>query len=83
MTSGGELTCRELVELVTMYLEMTLPPPEKVRFEAHLTACPGCVNYVEQMRRTVQLTGALREDGIPPEAKARLLDAFRDWKQGA
>jgi anti-sigma factor RsiW len=83
VTTSGELTCQELVELVTMYLEMTLSPAEKARFEAHLATCPGCVNYVDQMRRTVRLTGALREDNIPPGVESRLLDVFRDWKRGA
>lgn len=78
-----ELTCRELVELVTMYLEMTLSPEDARRFESHLAMCRGCTNYLDQMRRTVQLVGTVREDGIPPEARDRLLEAFRDWKRGA
>ena len=78
-----ELTCQELVDLVTMYLEMTLSPEDTSRFESHLTICGGCANYLDQMRRTIQLVGTLREDGIPPEARDRLLEAFRDWKRGA
>jgi anti-sigma factor RsiW len=78
-----ELTCQELVGLVTMYLETTLSPEEMSRFEAHLATCQGCANYLGQMRRTIQLVGTLRADSIPPEATARLLEAFRDWKRGA
>ena len=78
----AEMTCRELVELVTGYLEGTLPAAERARFEAHLADCPDCTNYLDQMRRTVQLLGTLSEETITPEAKERLLWAFRDWKQG-
>jgi anti-sigma factor RsiW len=76
----AELTCQELVELVTDYLEQTLPLPERIRFEAHLAGCRGCRTYVEQMRQTVQVLGTLTEESIAPEARATLLDTFRHWK---
>ena len=76
------MTCHELVELVTDYLEGTLPESEKARLEAHLAECDGCTEYLEQMRRTIELTGRLSEESIPPVAKDRLLEAFRDWKRG-
>jgi len=82
MTTSNDLSCQELVELITSYLEMTLPLEVTRRFEAHLTGCDGCARYLDQMRRTVTLVSALREVGIPIEAKGRLLAAFRDWKQG-
>ena len=56
-------------------------PEERRAFEEHLGICPGCVNYVEQMRKTVATVGVLREDSIPPEARESLLSAFRDWKR--
>jgi anti-sigma factor RsiW len=76
------VSCKELVELVTDYLEGTLPPEERSRFDEHLAICPGCVTYVEQMRSTIDATGALREDTVPAEARDALLSAFRDWKRG-
>lgn len=75
------LTCREFVEIVTDYLEGTLAPGERERFEAHLAVCPGCQIYLEQIRETVRLSGKLTEDSISPEAQSELLQAFRDWKQ--
>lgn len=75
-----DLTCAELVELVTDYLEGVLPPEERIRFERHLTICPGCVRYVEQFRRTVALTGTLREEDISSAARDELLAQFRNWK---
>jgi len=78
--STTELTCQELVELVTDYLEGVLAPDERARFERHLTICPGCVTYVEQVRETVALTGALREQDLPPAARSAMLAQFSNWK---
>jgi anti-sigma factor RsiW len=75
------MSCKELVELVTDYLEDALPPAERARFEEHLAICPGCVTYLEQIRTTVQTVGTLREESIPPSTRDELLRAFRDWKR--
>ena len=76
-----DLNCRELVEIVTDYLEGTLPHEERARVDAHLVNCPGCTTYIEQMRETVRLTGRLREADLQPTAREALLEAFRDWKR--
>ena len=76
-----EMSCKELVEVITDYLEGALPPSERARFEAHLAGCDGCTSYLEQMRRTIRLTGELAEEHITPQAKTELLTAFRDWKK--
>lgn len=77
----GELSCSELVELVTDYVEGVLPAEERMRFEQHVMICEGCTNYLEQMRETIRLTGMLREADLAPEARAELLMTFRDWKR--
>ena len=77
----ANMTCQELVELVTAYFEGALPAGEREGFERHLGVCPGCQAYVEQLRQTIALTGGLREEDVPPDAEARLLQAFRDWKR--
>ena len=74
-----ELTCKELVELVTDYFEGSLAPEERARFDAHLGECPGCDIYVEQMRATIALVCATAELESRPEVTG-LLEAFRDWK---
>jgi anti-sigma factor RsiW len=82
-TPEDDLTCRELVELVTDYFEDALPAAERRRFEAHVSTCEGCQAHLEQMRRTMELLGALCEENVPPEARDGLLQTFRDWKRGA
>ncbi len=80
---NGELNCNELVELVTEYLEGTLPAGERTRLEAHLADCSKCGIYLEQMRQTIRALGKLTEDSIPTPAREELLQAFRAWKQGS
>jgi len=76
-----QMTCQELVELVTEYLEGTLPEEDRVRFDDHLVTCPHCVTYLDQMRTTVGLLGTLSEGQVSHEAREDLLSAFRDWKR--
>ena len=78
--SAEHISCQEVVELVTDYLEESLPPDEAALFEQHINFCEGCVWYVEQIRRTADALGEVREDDISPEAKQRLMSAFRDWR---
>ena len=80
MATDDDLTCRELVELVTDYLEGALSRAERHRFESHLGACRVCPRYVEQLRTTVHLLGRLGEEDVPEPARSALLEAFRAWK---
>jgi anti-sigma factor RsiW len=74
------LSCQEMVELVTDYLEGTLGWRDRRRVAKHLRACDGCVRYVEQMRETLGLLGTVPVDTLSPEAQSTLLDAFRDFR---
>jgi len=74
-----ELTCREMVELMTAYLEDALSAEDRARFESHLSGCDGCTNYLEQMRETIRLTGRITEDQLDPVQRDTLLAAFRGW----
>ena len=80
--STEDLTCKEVVEIVTDYLEGALSPEDRERFDQHLTVCDGCVSYVEQMRETIRLSGMVTEEQIPFAQRERLREAFRDWKTG-
>lgn len=76
----SQMTCRELVRIVTEYFEGTLSLEDRTRLESHLVFCDWCVDYIDQMRNTLRVTGKLREDDVPAEVEAELLRAFRDWK---
>ena len=76
-----QMTCKELVELVTEYLEGTLPAEKRARMDQHLSGCDGCTNYLNQMRQTIRLTGQVREESLSPAQRDDLLRLFRDWKK--
>ena len=70
------IACRELVTLVTDYLEDRLSPGDRMRFDEHIAGCRHCTAYLAQMRETIRLTGTLREEEIPPELRDALLAAL-------
>lgn len=82
MVEQRELTCQELVELVTAYLEGTLTAAETSRFEAHLTGCEDCTTYLQQMGQTILALGRLPVESVGPLAMGELLSSFRDWRAG-
>ncbi len=81
-TSEVELTCRDIVELVTDYLEQALLPRTRGKFEEHIAGCEGCTNYVEQVRKTIDLLHRLAIEPVLPATKQELLKVFRRLQQG-
>ena len=78
--SGGDLSCKELVEVITDYLEETMAAEDRRRFETHLDICPFCVTYLDQMRQTIAIVGGLREESIAAGSRERVLAAFHGWR---
>jgi len=74
-------SCKEVVELATEYLEGAMSPEQMTRFELHLNLCDGCFGFLEQVRTTAAMAGALSEEQLPGEMKTTLLAAFREWKR--
>ena len=74
------LTCQELVELVTDYLDGALDPRTADAFEAHLRVCPGCERYVDQFRVTISAVGHLRSEDLSAETQAAVIEAFRRFR---
>jgi anti-sigma factor RsiW len=79
VATSSALTCQQLVELVTDYLENALSQGDQRRFEEHLAACPHCTAYLQQMRTTIAATGRLTEESLPAGARDELLAVFREW----
>jgi anti-sigma factor RsiW len=75
------ISCQEVVELVTDYLEGAMPPVEVERFEHHLALCDGCAWYVEQIRMTIEVVGRAGEEDVPPDVREGLLAAFREFRR--
>ena len=81
--SRADLSCQQVVELVTDYLEGRLSRRDRRRFEKHLSACDGCTRYLEQMRATIRVLGRIEEKDLSKKAKAELMATFRYWKGSA
>jgi anti-sigma factor RsiW len=79
--SAEHISCQEVVELVSDYLDEALAADEAALFEQHLNFCEGCVWYVDQLRTTVATLGQIREEDLPAPTRERLMTAFRDWKR--
>jgi anti-sigma factor RsiW len=75
------VTCQQVVELVTEYLEGVMEPHRRARFEAHLAGCDGCTNYLEQFRTTISVAGRLDISDVPAPVMDELLVAFRHWAE--
>jgi anti-sigma factor RsiW len=75
----GGISCREVVELVSDYLEGELDPAVRARLEIHLETCAPCTEYIEQMRATVRLASVAGHEQRPDAAA--LLEAFRAFKR--
>ena len=76
----GGVTCIEVVELMSDYVEGALGPAERARVEEHLSLCPPCREYLAQIQATIVGAAGLTEEEIPPSTMDALMDAFRDWK---
>jgi len=79
----ASITCREVVELLSDYLDGELPEPERVRVDEHLAGCDGCTMVLDELRETVRLTGMLTVEHLSEPQRTILLDAFRGWTTGA
>jgi anti-sigma factor RsiW len=75
------MTCEEFVELVTSYLDGTLPADERRAFDEHLALCPGCDRYLVQFRQTIDLLGELPQESLSSPVREQLLTAFAAWRR--
>ena len=72
--------CEQAVELVTDYLEGALSRRDRRRFEAHLRVCPNCATYLDQIKQTIRLAGAIEPEDLSPEARQDLTNLYRRWR---
>lgn len=79
MSEANPLACREVVELLSDYLDGALDDDLRRAVESHLSACEGCDRALAQLRETIRLTGMLREEQLTSEQEATFLEAFRGW----
>jgi anti-sigma factor RsiW len=74
------LACRRAVELMSEYVDGRLAGEARTRLERHLDECPGCVEYLAQLRLTIDALGRAEPDDLPTEALAEFVDLYRHWR---
>ncbi len=75
------MSCRQLAELITDYLDGKLGLGDRLRFQLHLGMCKHCRAYLRQLKQTSTALHALAAEAPPPEVEAELLRRFQGWKQ--
>jgi len=73
------MNCRQVVELMTDYLEGALSAVERARFEDHIAGCDGCRAYLAQLQTALKM-GKLADEPMPAAVERDLLEAFRSWR---
>jgi len=77
------MKCREVVELMTDYLEGALTAPDRERFEQHIVGCDGCRAYLQQLRLTLRAMRSVKSVPIPDRVQTELVRAFRNWRSAS
>jgi anti-sigma factor RsiW len=81
MSMPGGISCREVVEIVTEYLDGALAPEDVARLETHLGACDPCRVYIEQIRITARVAAAAEAELDQHPDRDALLAAFREFRR--
>jgi len=74
------LTCAEITELVTAYLEKQMPWRRRMAFRMHIGMCRHCRAYLRQMRTTVQTLGHMPAEPIPTDVLDELARRLRSMR---
>lgn len=75
-----DLSCADLVGLLSDYLEGTLDDETARSVEGHLETCDGCDTYLSQLETTIEVAGRLSAEELDPRLREGLLTAFRGWR---
>jgi len=75
------MTCRQVVELMTDYLEGNLSARDRASFEEHIAGCDGCRAYLAQLRTTRDVVGRIADEPMPASVERELIEAFRNWRR--
>lgn len=66
------MTCEELTEFLSRYLDGELAAEQRSVFEGHLEACPPCEVYLDTFKETIRMG---KEVSCPP-AKETMPDSL-------
>jgi len=63
------MTCEHLLGFLTDYVENTLSPDERARFDKHLAVCPECIDYLHNFETTIHATRCSSHPAPAPAAE--------------
>ncbi len=71
-----EITCQEIMQWVSAYLDEQVGDDRKRHIAVHLAICAGCETYVKQIATVRDLVGVLPRTVEQPSDLHRLRQAF-------
>ena len=72
-----EIRCVEFVDELTDWMEGDLGEQRRELLEEHLTICPECTRYIDQMRAALTTLRTIDETPALPGVGATVLEALR------
>ncbi|OGC00482.1 MAG: hypothetical protein A3G35_09110 [candidate division NC10 bacterium RIFCSPLOWO2_12_FULL_66_18] len=72
------ITCREMVDLLSDYVDGHLEPTLARQLEAHLRGCTECTAFLRTFKETLALAKEAACEEMPEELKVRLRDFLRN-----
>ena len=81
---GSGMACKDVVQLITAYLDGDLPDDMRAEVDEHLDGCDGCRNVLAQWRTIIALAGRLTEadvDNTDEITRDRLISTIRGLRR--
>jgi len=69
--------CRDVIDLLSEYMEGGLLATERRQVEEHFAICPPCVQFLETLRTTRTAVRSLGERDVPAECRRTLRDFLK------
>ncbi len=73
------LSCKEITEIITDYLEGRMSLPDRIRFQMHVGGCRHCRAYLRQMKATIASLGRLPDEPMPDDVRDEMRKRFAAW----
>lgn len=80
--SGKDPACLEIFARLSEYLDGELPPEDCAGIEAHIADCPPCVEFLKDLRRSVEASHGFRVPAAPSPVDSELRNRLsKAWKE--
>lgn len=72
------LSCREVTEKASDYLDRTLPWGQRLGMRLHILMCQHCRRYLRQIRAVVKALGLMPAYEVPAETVSKQVEALKE-----